>query len=91
MARPVTMPQKEVLEEIRSWQHIKGECVVVTLGTGLIAHGFFQFDGSYYNFYISGSDYIDIVSANPAWAPGKPASEFRESDILAKIDEIRAR
>jgi hypothetical protein len=37
------------------------------------------------------TDYTDLMSANPTWAPGKPADTFRFDDLWHFIDMIRER
>lgn len=36
-------------------------------------------------------DYTELMSANPSWAPTKPANVFRKDDLWHIIDIIRAR
>ena len=36
----------------------------------------------------SGSQYDDLVSANPTWSPNKPAGVFRPDDIFAYMDYL---
>ena len=37
------------------------------------------------------TDYTDLMSDRPAWAPNKPAGTFRNEDLWPLIDRIRAR
>lgn len=37
------------------------------------------------------ADYDDLMSANPSWAPNKPAGTFRQDDLWRFIDLIRSR
>lgn len=37
------------------------------------------------------TDYTDLMSDRPAWAPNKPAGTFRNDDLWPLIDRIRAR
>jgi hypothetical protein len=41
--------------------------------------------------YINGDDYLLLMSESPAFAPGKPANEYREQDLFYVIDMIRSR
>lgn len=36
-------------------------------------------------------DYKELMSANPSWAPNKPAGTFRKEDLWHFIDLIRSR
>lgn len=36
-------------------------------------------------------DYTELMSANPSWAPNKPAGTFRQEDLWHFIDLIRSR
>lgn len=36
-------------------------------------------------------DYIELLSANPTWAPNKPAGVFRKEDLWHFVDSIRSR
>lgn len=37
------------------------------------------------------TDYTDLMSASPSWAPSKPAGTFRDDDLWIFVDIIRAR
>jgi len=37
------------------------------------------------------TDYADLMSANPSWAPNKPAGVFRQEDLWHFVDLIRSR
>ena len=36
-------------------------------------------------------DYQELIGANPAWAPQKPANTFRKEDLWHFVDLIRSR
>lgn len=36
-------------------------------------------------------DYTELMSANPVWAPNKPAGTFRKDDLWHFVDLIRSR
>jgi hypothetical protein len=38
---------------------------------------------------VSGNNYDLLMSANPSWAAGKPANEYRETDLWYIIDLVR--
>jgi len=42
-----------------------------------------------YKYTIDGDKYAQIMSANPPFAPEKPANEYRESDLWHMVDLIR--
>ena len=37
------------------------------------------------------TDYADLMSDRPAWAPNKPGGTFRNEDLWPLIDRVRAR
>jgi hypothetical protein len=37
------------------------------------------------------TDYTELMSANPLWAPTKPAGVFRKEDLWHFVDLIRSR
>lgn len=61
---------------IKYVEHVIGQCVRVTRGEDVATPTPTTVTE------IKGADYDDLMSASPAWAPGKPAGTFRESDLL---------
>ena len=41
------------------------------------------------NYVIKGDNYDLLMSANPSFAPQKPANEYREADLWYVIDQVR--
>ena len=37
---------------------------------------------------IRGTEYTEFMSANPSWAPDKPADRFRSEDIFSYFDHV---
>lgn len=104
--REITIPSRTVFEDIQSFSHTIGISVDVLVGI-CDENGTFEpqvFDRILIQDVperrnrITGellapaiTDYTDLMSANPDWAPGKPAGSFRQDDLWIFIDLIRSR
>ena len=72
--------------------------VIVTITTDLINQeiqvttGYLDNDriekGSSRTAVIRGTGYTEFMSANPSWAPDKPADRFRSEDIFSYFDHV---
>lgn len=104
MPREISIPARTGLEEIQSIEHVRGAHVRVVLGVGSVKRlpvsigsdettDVFVFDDhqQFKQVMIAGADYCELISERPAWAPNKPAGEFRKDDLWHFVDLIRAR
>jgi hypothetical protein len=103
--REQIIPAQTLFEEIKSFEHEVGRWVRVLVGQ-LVNNEFppQQFDAIMIEDIperrnsITGeliaaavTDYTDLLSPNPDWAPNKPAGTFRKEDLWRFIDLVRSR
>lgn len=72
-----TIPEKTLDVELHAIHHTKGVNVVVVfrpIGTPTL--------DPHLTVVIDGDRYQELLSANPPWAPNKPAGVFRDDDVL---------
>ena len=73
-------------EDIKVVEHIQDrETVRITVGSPVSTPAPIQV------YDIKEADYTELMSANPTWAPGKPANTFKLNDLWYFIDLIRGR
>lgn len=104
--REITIPSRTVFEDIKSFEHQIGIFVDVLVGicdeTGhfepqvfdrILIQDIPERRNRITNELLTPAitDYTDLLSANPDWAPNKPAGTFRKEDLWVFIDRIRAR
>jgi hypothetical protein len=86
-----------VTEDIVLFEHKVNTFVRILLGRGTVVDGKFQvFPDQNYDviMIVDGHislDYTELMSANPSWAPNKPAGVFRQEDLWHFVDLIRSR
>ena len=83
----ITLPARTITVQIASFNHQKGQSVLVILSKGSVgeAGNFIPapmtgFDPAMTQ-VIDGDNYTDLMSDRPSWAPNKPAGTFREDDL----------
>ncbi len=89
MARESTLPAQSVLEDIRSIEEYTGQMVRVLVGT-VLPNGSFVVPQSFSIYEIKDDDFTELMSANPIWAPSKPAGTYRNEDLWVFIDRQRS-
>lgn len=89
MPRQSTIPAQQVTEDIRSVEEITGLFVRVMVGTIDSQTGDFTVPQQFVTYEIKGDDFAELMSANPEWAPSKPAGTYRNDDLWVFIDRIR--
>jgi len=85
MSRDIVIPAKTGKEGIRSYEVNVGQSVRGLVGRIGVDDEFIvpqQFE----TFDIFRDEYTELMSANPTWAPGKPAGTFRQDDLWRFID-----
>jgi hypothetical protein len=89
MAREVNIPAAIVLEDIRMLQEVTDGYISVMVGR-ISSTGEFIVPQQYETYEIKDDDFAELMSANPPWAPGKPAGTYRNEDLWIFIDRKRA-
>lgn len=89
--REIGVVQQTVSEDITYYEHsIGGNVKVLVRKYSTQGNTVTLLDSS--NMYmIHGSDYEELMSANPTWAPTKPGGVFRKEDLWHFVDLIRSR
>lgn len=88
MPRQSTIPEQTVFEDIRSIDEVVGSHVRAMVGR-VDSAGEFIVPQQYEVFEITGDNFAELMSANPTWAPGKPAGTYRNEDLWIFIDRLR--
>ncbi len=81
--RTVTIPQVDAhtaSQTIVRVNYLVDQYVEVVINTG----------GKYSTHSFSGEQYSALMSANPVWAPNKPAGVFRPEDLFSFMDFLEA-
>lgn len=89
MARESTIPATVVVEDIRMIQEVTGISISVMVGS-LDQSGEFIVPQTFDTYQIDGDDFTELMSANPPWAPNKPAGTYRNEDLWIFIDRFRS-
>jgi hypothetical protein len=88
MGRAIVLPAVTSTEEIVSLSEFAGTlvrfCVALVDENGILIN-----PDRVENFELIGDDYTDLMSANPPWAPNKPAGTYRNEDLWHFVDAIR--
>lgn len=87
--RNIIVPQEEVLEDIQALSEIPGHSVTVYVGIWDNNKGDWVIPQIFKTYIIEKGMYEELVSANPEWAPSKPAGTYRNEDLWRFIDIIR--
>ena len=87
MAREIVVPTQTVTEDIVSINEYPSVLVRVDVAYSTAAG---PVPNSSQSYDIDGDDFAELMSANPEWAPGKPAGTYRNEDLWIFIDRKRA-
>jgi hypothetical protein len=87
MAREVTIPATQVLQNIQSIEEYPSEKFVRVVVGAVNENGTFIVPQQFYQYTISNGDYEELVSANPSWNPEKPAGTYFNDDLWHFIDK----
>lgn len=88
MARSINIPAQTGQEEIRGLEEMPGIFVKVLVGM-IDEAGEFIVPQRFQRYVIEKEMLADLMSANPAWAPQKPAGTYRNEDLWRFIDMLR--
>lgn len=88
MPRETTIPAQIVREDIRSVEEYPNEFIRVMVGI-VDAGGAFIVPQEFSIYEITNENFAELMSADPEWAPGKPAGTFRNDDLWIFIDRLR--
>ena len=88
MPREINIPAQTVQEEIRMITEVTGSVINVMVGK-VDASGEFIVPQQFETYDIKEDNFTDLMSANPSWAPNKPAGTYRNEDLWHFIDIIR--
>jgi len=87
--REITTPATTSTLMMASVTHNSGESVLIMLRAGSVNEdGIFvpsRSSGPPMVCCVDGDNYAELMSANPTWAPNKPAGTFREEDLWQYI------
>lgn len=89
--REIGVIQQTVSEDITYYEHSIGGNVKVLVKTFTLQDGVLTALDASNMYMIHGSDYEELMSANPTWAPTKPDGVFRKDDLWHFVDLIRSR
>lgn len=89
MQREVIIPASEERRVTRKIERIVIDPRVASVEVTMQDYeGSVSVKGSATSYSFRGSDYEELLSEYPVWAPTKPAGVFRPSDIFAYLDYL---
>ena len=88
--REVTIPATHVVEDIQAIAEMTNTHVIVYVGVRDPITSDWVVPQTFKDYVIDKDKYAELVSANPTWAPNKPAGTYRNEDLWRFIDIIRS-
>ena len=86
MSREITIPEKQVFQEIQSLKEFPSEkLIVISIGI-LDENNQFVVPQQIQTYQIYGDMYDELNSANPSWNPTKPEGTYFNEDLWHFID-----
>lgn len=88
MGRNVTLPAVSGIEEVVSITEYPGRLVRFTVAV-VNSDGVIVDTNRAEHYELAGGDFVELLSYNPVWAPGKPAGTYRNEDLWVFVDRKR--
>jgi hypothetical protein len=89
--REIGVIQQSISEDITYYEHSIGGNVKVLVRKYSIQDNIVTTLDTSNLYMVHGTDYEELMSANPPWSPQKPAGVFRKEDLWHFVDLIRSR